>query len=156
MKVGNGRFSLGLERPSLGAENQEIQRESSRWAFPKSTDISVLWHLGWRYLERREVSSDGRAGLGPVEMPLFLFMGEKSGGGHRCGGDRSQVPQGRGRGQDGLGRLAQGRGQARPGYLTGRLSMCLGDWQQKGINKVFGLAFFFPKLILSISKIARQ
>lgn len=111
MKVGNGRFSLGLERPSLGAENQEIQRESSRWAFPKSTDISVSWHLGWRYLERREVSSDGRAGLGPVEMPLFLFMGEKSGGGHRCGGDRSQVPQGRGRGQDGLGRLAQGRGQ---------------------------------------------
>lgn len=51
--------------------------------------------------------------------------------------------------------LAQGRGQARPSYLTGRLSMYLGHWQQKGINKVFGLAFFF-KLILSISKIARQ
>lgn len=39
--------------------------------------------------------------------------------------------------------LCTGAGAGRPGYLTGRLSMCLGDWQQKGINKVFGLAFFF-------------
>ena len=57
VKAGNGRFSLGLERPSLGAENQEIQRESSRWAFRKSADVSVSWQLGWRYQEGQEVSS---------------------------------------------------------------------------------------------------
>ena len=61
MKAGNGRFSLGLERPPLGGnrpENQEIQREISRWAFPKSTDVSVWWvRLGRCYLEGREVGS---------------------------------------------------------------------------------------------------